>query len=50
MNFIQEEIFAVYGTLNEILLDNSSNLVLDSMNTFLQIIGVRYRMTTLYYL
>jgi transposase InsO family protein len=49
MNFIQEEIFTVYGTPNEILSDNSSNLVSDAINTFLQTAGVRYRTTTPYY-
>ena len=49
MNFIQEEIFAVYGTPNEILSDNGSNLVSDAMNTFLHAAGVRHRTTTPYH-
>jgi hypothetical protein len=49
MNFINEEIFAVYGTPNEILTDNGSNLVSDTMTTFLQRAGVRHRTTTPYH-
>lgn len=49
MNFIQEEIFAVYGTPSEILTDNGSNLVSAAIETFFQNAGIRHRTTTPYH-
>ncbi len=49
MNFIQEEIFSIYGTPNEILSDNGSNLVSEAMESFLSRAGVRHRTTTTYH-
>jgi transposase InsO family protein len=48
-NFINDEIFSVYGIPNEILTDNGSNLVSEETTSFLAAACVKHRLTTLYH-
>jgi hypothetical protein len=49
IDFIHDEIFSVYGTPNQILTDNSSNLISEATTSFLRAAGVKHRTTTPYH-